>query len=697
MKKILFFIAVPLGWTMYLCYNLTGNYAFAIILFTVLTKLILMPVALWVQKNGIKIVKTQPELNRIKADYFGDKNRVADETAALYKRVKYNPFSNIIPMFLQITLLIGLIQVIYNPLTHLLRFDSTLIESLIKLTGSLTGANIDSSSIQLTVVEAIKNSTYTNNFLAVEGVNTGIIEAVRSIGMNFLGFNFALVPSQAGGLTLLIPLLAGLAALALSLAQNKLNPLQADQSKAGQWGTTVFSVGISLFLGAFVPVGVGFYWIFSNLFTIAQQLLLNIIINPKKHINFEELESSKKALAALEAVGKKKPFEKDPNSKREKADYKRFFSIANKHLVFYSESSGFYKYYEKIIEELLRRSNVVIHYVTSDPDDSIFKQAETQPRIKPYYIGDKRLITLMMKMDADMVVMTMPDLGNYHIKRSYVRKDTEYVYVFHYPLSTHMVLPKGALDNYDTIFCVGEFQFDEIRKTEELYDLPAKKLVACGYGQLDKLYDAYKGLDKSENLRKKILIAPSWQKDNILDSCIDGILDSLIGKGFDIIVRPHPEYVKRFGPRMDAVVAKYKDHVGDDLTFELDFSGNTSIFEADLVITDWSGTAFEFSFITCKPSIFIDTTPKINNPEYTKLGIEPLEFSLRDQIGIRIDPSELGTLLEKVNQLSDETDKYKEKILEIRNRYISNFGHSGEVGCRYILDSLKAMSKAKKD
>ena len=149
MKKILFFIAVPLGWTMYLCYNLTGNYAFAIILFTVLTKLILMPVALWVQKNGIKIVKTQPELNRIKADYFGDKNRVADETAALYKRVKYNPFSNIIPMFLQITLLIGLIQVIYNPLTHLLRFDSTLIESLIKLTGSLTGANIDSSSILL--------------------------------------------------------------------------------------------------------------------------------------------------------------------------------------------------------------------------------------------------------------------------------------------------------------------------------------------------------------------------------------------------------------------------------------------------------------------------------------------------------------------------------------------------------------------
>lgn len=194
-------------------------------------------------------------------------------------------------------------------------------------------------------------------------------------------------------------------------------------------------------------------------------------------------------------------------------------------------------------------------------------------------------------------------------------------------------------------------------------------------------------------MRKKILIAPSWQKDNILDTCIDSILDGLIGRGFDIVVRPHPEYVKRFGPRMDAIVAKYKDSSKGDLTFELDFSGNSSIFEADFVITDWSGTAYEFSFITCKPSVFIDTTPKINNPEYTKLEIEPLEFSLRDEIGIRLDPSELDSLLEKINRLSGETDKYKEKILGIRNLYISNFGHSGEVGCRYILDSLKAKAQ----
>ncbi len=64
-------------------------------------------------------------------------------------------------------------------------------------------------------------------------------------------------------------------------------------------------------------------------------------------------------------------------------DYKRFFSIANKHLVFYSEKSGFYKYFKNVIEYLIKHSNVIIHYVTNDPKDKIFEFAKAQPHIKP--------------------------------------------------------------------------------------------------------------------------------------------------------------------------------------------------------------------------------------------------------------------------------------------------------------------------
>ncbi len=620
-------INIPLSALLKLCYDLLQNYGLAIVAFTLLTKVILFPVSMWVQKNGIAMVRLTPQLNRLKVKYYGDKDTIADETQALYKKEHYHPLASTVPMLVQLVMLMG-------------------------------------------VIGAVKTVMG-----GADTVLTGI-------------------PAEMGGWAYLMPLGAGLGALALGFAQNRFNPLQREQSKAEQWMTNGFSVAISLFLGAFVSLGVGIYWIASNLFSILQQLLLNAVIKPAKYIDYEDLAKSKKELAEIEGLAVKVSPE---DKKREKADYKKFFSVANKHLVFYSEKSGFYKYFKDVIEFLLERSNIIIHYVTNDPKDQIFELAKEQPRIRPYYISEKKLITLMMKMDADMVVMTCPDLNNYHFKRSYVRKDIEYIYMFHYPLSTHMVLHTGALDHYDTIFCVGEFQFDEIRAQERVYDLPAKNLIAAGYGQLEQLYASYQKMDKTPRERPKILIAPSWQPDNILDRCIDPLLDELLGKGFEVVVRPHPEYVKRYKPRMDQIVARHSGREEEGLRFELDFSGNHSLFDSDILISDWSGSAYEFSFVTLKPAVFFDTKPKINNPEYEKLGIEPLEFTLRDQVGIRVDPDDLTGLSEKLRSLMEKSEEYSQQILSIRQRYIAHFGESGAIGGRYILTRLKERQQQKKE
>ena len=591
-------ICEPLGWLMRLAYSVTGNYGLAIILFTLMTKVVLLPVSLWVHSNGIKMVRLEPAVNRLKVKYFGDPDKVADEQAELYKKAHYSPFGSVIPVAIQVLLLIGLVQIIYHPDVWLRQ------------------PNLDT---------------------------------------RFLGFDLSATPTAAGGIHLLIPILAGLAALVLSLSQNRLNPLQASQGKAGQLTTMAISVGISLVLGFSVPVGVGFYWIWSNLFTIVQQMLLNKIKPPEKEIDWEELEASRKELAAYTNTGKETERTREEKH-REKDDYKRFFSVGNKHLVFYSESSGFYK---------------------------------------PYYIGQKKLVTLFMKLEADVRVMTMSDLGNYQYKRSYYSKNIKYVYVFHYPLSTHMVLHTGALRHYDAILCVGDFQFEEIRQTEKLFGDPEQELIACGYGQLEKLYEAYQAMPRTERERPKVLIAPSWQVDNILDSCIDDLLKELLGKGFDVKVRPHPEYVKRYGDRMDAIVKRYENYQGGDLSFELDFTGNTSIFDSDTVITDWSGTAYEFVMVTEKPCVFIDTPPKINNPDYDKITVEPLEFSLRDQVGIRVKPKEIEGLAEKIRALLGD-GSFSGRIAEIRDKYIANFGRSGEVGGQYLIDEIKKQVAARK-
>lgn len=631
-------ICAPLGWLMRLAYSLTGNYGLAVIVFTLLTKLVLLPVSLWVHANGIKMVRLEPAVNRLKVKYFGDPDKVAEEQALLYKNAHYSPFATVIPVAVQVLLLIGLVQIIYHPDVYLRRPD----------------------------------------------LNTA-----------FLGFDLSATPLAAGGIHLLLPLLAGLAALVLSLCQNKINPLQKSQGKAARLSSMAVSVGISLVLGFTVPAGVGFYWIWSNLFTILQQLLLNKLRPPEKEIDWAELEESRKELAAYTRTGSDTVRSRE-EKRREKADYKRFFSVGNKHLVFYSEGSGFYKYFEKIILWLLENSKLTIHYVTSDPNDQVFALAKENPRLVPYYIGPKKLITLFMKLEADVVVMTMSDLGNYQYKRSYYSKNIKYVYVFHYPLSTHMVLHTGALRHYDAILCVGDFQFEEIRQTEKLFGDPEQELIACGYGQLEKLYDAYQAAPHEKRQRPKVLIAPSWQPDNILDSCIDPLLQELLGQGFDVTVRPHPEYVKRYGDRMNAIVKRYEDYKGGDLFFELDFTGNTSIFDSDTVISDWSGTAYEFVMVTERPCVFVDTPPKINNPDYEKITVPPLEFTLRDQVGVRVSPGSFSGLSEKIRALLQD-ESYSDRIRAIRERTVANFGRSGEVGGEYILNAVKDAIRTRKN
>ena len=148
---------------------------------------------------------------------------------------------------------------------------------------------------------------------------------------------------------------------------------------------------------------------------------------------------------------------------------------------------------------------------------------------------------------------------------------------------------------------------------------------------------------------------------------------------------------------MDAIVNQYQDYSGGDLKFELDFTSNSSIFDSDVVITDWSGTAYEFSFVTGKPAVFVDTLMKVNNPEYEKLGIEPLEISLRDQVGIRLDPKHLEGTYEKLQFLFEQQEEYQKQNLELRDRYIANFGHSGEVAGKYIISSLKEKAQKRKN
>lgn len=674
-------IGTPLGYLMRFLYNLFGgNYGIAIIVFTLCTKIIMFPISLLVQKNSIKMVKMKPELDSLRFQYVDDKDAFIDAQTALYKREHYSPMAGVWPLLLQLPIIFGLLDVVYKPLKHLLHISSGVATSMVARAAQLLNMSVDDlgSTAQLTVVQLIQGGRGAE-FADIAGAPDAI-DKISTLNMTFLGVNLSESPTLGViNACFLIAVLSGLSALLMCIIQNKINVLQIEQNKLSQWGMTVFMVAFSTFFAFIVPAGVGLYWMWGNLFAILVMYLVNIIYSPKKYINYEALEQMKKDAAAEKAEAKK-------NKALAKKYYKEFFSKDNQkdmHIVFYSEGSGYYKYLGNIVEELLRRAKYTVHYVTSDPADAIFKKND--PMLRAYYVDQTRLISLMMKLECDIVIMTTPDLEKYHIKRSRVKPNIEYVYVDHGCTSLNLTYRTGALDAFNTVFAVSRPQAIEVRAMERLRHTKKKRIVEYGYGLIDNMIAAYEACDKTENGKKTVLIAPSWQYDNIMDSCLDGLVEGLYNKGYRIVIRPHPQYVRRFPLKMREILEKYRDRFSDDFTIETDFSSNVTVYTADLVITDWSSIAYEFSFTTDKPTLFINTEMKVVNRDYDKIPFTPFDITARTEIGRCIEKSDVASVGDVVAELFENQDSYRDHIHEMKQEYFYNLGHSAEVGADYII------------
>lgn len=519
------------------------------------------------------------------------------------------------------------------------------------------------------------------------------VKVIYGIGDRETGSLIGKVPFTDGGVAWLMPLFAGAAAWLLGYTQNIFNPLQHEQTRGQQLVTNGISIAISLFLGCFVAMGVGLYWAASNLFSILVQLAENAVIPPKSRVDYPALRRSQAELAKFEAslASAKKVSPED--RRREKADWKRFFSVANKHLVFYAEGGGYYKYLQSVVEWLLDHSNATVHYVTNDPRDAVFALAESRPKLRPYYIGPVKIIPLMMKMDADIVVMTTPDLGSFHIKRSYVKKDVEYVYVDHAPNSLHLTYRKGAFDHFDTLFANGPAQAAEARATEKLYALKPKRIVETGYPFLDTLL-----ANPPPPLAggpARIMLAPSHQPGNIFDSCLDDLVDALSAPGRVIVLRPHPQYVRRFPAKMQAIEAKYANR--PDVEIEADFGKPSTMDRASVLVTDWSGIAFEYAFQTKRPVLFVDTPMKVVNPEWERVGLVPTEISFRNRVGVSVAPADIPAKAPAaVADMLAHPAKFAGRIDELLHEQFYNPGHAGEAAGRWILQTLIAKQQSKK-
>lgn len=269
-------IGIPLGWVIWVFYNFLGHhYVLSLFLFTLFTRLLLLPSTIKQQKSAVKNARLKPKTDALQKKYANNKQKYQEELMKLYEKEGYNPMSGCLPLLIQLPILYGLINVVYNPLTHIVRLGSETIAKISEIVKEVAPNFANQAEIY-----AINHATDE----AFASLGADVIEKMQSINLNFLGINLGEKPTWAFNILLLIPILSGLTSLLVSLiSQKNMTAQQGDAANNPTMkGMMLFMPLLSLLFTFGVPAGVGLYWIFSNIISAVQTVILYKVYNPQQ-------------------------------------------------------------------------------------------------------------------------------------------------------------------------------------------------------------------------------------------------------------------------------------------------------------------------------------------------------------------------------------------------------------------------------
>ena len=258
-------------------------------------------------------------------------------------------------------------------------------------------------------------------------------------------------------------------------------------------------------------------------------------------------------------------------------------------------------------------------------------------------------------------------------------------------ISTHLAYRKEAFDHFDSIFCVGNYQINEIRSAEKIYGLKPKNLIPLGYNHLDNLIIKYSNIVKSNNKNQiQILIAPSWGKDGLFERYGDKIISLLLELEYKIIFRPHPMTQKKSIKKIYQIEKKFASN--HNFILEKEITNFDSFLFSDLMISDWSGAALEYAFTLEKPILYVDVPKKNNNPNFLDIPHIPIEESIRDKIGEIISVENIELIPIKIEELFKKSDFWKKQIKKVKNETILNLNKSDKIGAKEIMKILNQLN-----
>lgn len=376
-------------------------------------------------------------------------------------------------------------------------------------------------------------------------------------------------------------------------------------------------------------------------------------------------------------------FGKAKQAMRESNDMGRLRTMdpVDRQVVVYAEDSFSYVQLKGYLTALWSEHHQRFHYVTSDLNDPLL---DDPPAGGDVWYVDKQLERLMTTLECSVFVTTMPDLGRFHVPRP---KSGKTLYVFHSLNSAHTAYRSGAFDNYDIMLCTGSHHVQELGV---LRSGSSVQLEETGYYKLDLIRSEHEDHEKAADSLRTVLLAPSWGRQNLLEAYGSEIVSGLVDSGFKVIVRPHPQFFHSLYPEGQAVIDSLVSNFGREemVEFELTIDTQDSFHASDLMISDWSGAAFEYALGTHRPVLFVDTPQKIFNDDWQTVGLPSFEDVMRSEVGSILRAESIEEVGSVARELTDDPSARSAQLRELSMRTVFNHGSSASAGAASIVDAI---------
>ena len=368
-----------------------------------------------------------------------------------------------------------------------------------------------------------------------------------------------------------------------------------------------------------------------------------------------------------------------------KKDCSGIVDASYKTYVIYNEGNQYWNVFKPVADEFEKRK-IPLMYYTSSKTDPIFDQK--YEFVTSEYIGEGNTAFAKLNMlSAGFVLMTTPGLQVYQLKRS--KSVKHYSHVLHMPndATTYRLF---GLDYFDSVLLTGDYQKDDIRTLEKNRGINSKDLVTVGCSYLDVLSEKINSIPAEENHVFTVLVSPSWGEVGVLKRFGERLLDPLAATGWKIIVRPHPQSKKSEADMLKRLEERYKDYANVEWDYNRD--NIYSMKKADIMISDFSGIVFDYTFLCNKPVMYVNTDMDLRPYDAYDLNKQLWQFSVLEKMGIKLEEKDFANIKEVIQNASDSPELAKQRKIAKETAWM-NIGKAGEKIADYMISTVEKQSK----